>query len=631
MQEVNLRSGWENFLSNLSNVVNEGTDHQKMAAILTLGRICENLSGCKETNLSEKDAEFILFCILRGLDEDQKNHVIKEECLRGLINSVAFVDKLLYKDGVRDGLFNRVVKLMEDPNSELVRCSYQVVVELVKYVYESLGFYLPVISERSLKVLKDGVKKPSIAIIASEMWRSIAEAEQQRRKSDSSVNSIGHSKGYILEYYQKILPQVMLNLLSFNEQEPELGNNTIVGASQNTLIAFNEILGDECIGFTTEFIELMFKEDTVRNKTAGLIAYSCCIKSITKPQAFSMLMSSFQSIVLNLEDPRPLVRGATMRLLTDIAETQPDVLIHEKQINSYYNGFMRIIELGDMSMAIGIIGMFEKLAEGISYEEALRSSNFTNNMDLITLEIIKFSLKDRNSGDYNLAIDVAYKSLVPIILNCTDKNKLVPLLERFQEAVEIALRFSGDRRVMLVEGLLMCSGMVFQRCRLMKMALITDIPRKFFELAKQCMDNLKTVLSEALFLMGCVAGLMGTDFYTLVETYTSYCIEGIKNSKNNQTINSAFDSLALVSRDCTHLLTDKFIDINIVPLIFSRMEEVGVQAEEKIALFVNFGDFFIGNYGAMAPHIGDVMKKYEEGFSAVVEMLVEYRLLEPKG
>lgn len=174
---------------------------------------------------------------------------------------------------------------------------------------------------------------------------------------------------------------------------------------------------------------------------------------------------------------------------------------------------------------------------------------------------------------------------------------------------------------MLIEGLLMCSGVAFQKVRMLKITIGPDYPRRFFDLAKKSMDTLRSVLSEALYLMGCVACVMGPAFHTLYDTYLEYCLEGITNSKNSQVISAAFDSLAFVSRDSSKLVKDRDVEQKIVPLIFNRMEEAGVQPEEKIALFVDFGDLMIGNYAGVMPHIDGILKKYEEGFLAVVELM----------
>jgi hypothetical protein len=64
------------------------------------------------------------------------------------------------------------------------------------------------------------------------------------------------------------------------------------------------------------------------------MAYACCIRNISKPQAFNMLMNSFKSIVKNLEDEKPRVVEATIALLRDVAEYHHEVLISDELIKS---------------------------------------------------------------------------------------------------------------------------------------------------------------------------------------------------------------------------------------------------------------------------------------------------------
>jgi hypothetical protein len=236
------------------------------------------------------------------------------------------------------------------------------------------------------------------------------------------------------------------------------------------------------------------------------MAYACCIRNISKPQAFNMLMNSFKSIVKNLEDEKPRVVEATIALLRDVAEYHHEVLISDELIKSYYKGFLEMIEGTDLPIAAGVISIFEKLAEKLSFDEVHRIEHLPDFFEQLSITLLNLSTAERKSiQDYSLAIDSVFKTMVPLTTNCLDKNQILNLLPKFKTGIEFALETHGERRILLSEGLLMSSGIGIQKVKTFKMNVNQDLLLSLNHLAVRVMNTAKGILPEAIFCMSTVA------------------------------------------------------------------------------------------------------------------------------
>jgi hypothetical protein len=248
------------------------------------------------------------------------------------------------------------------------------------------------------------------------------------------------------------------------------------------------------------------KEQSEESKIVGLMAYACCIRNISKQKAFNMLLTSYQSIVKNLQDEKPRVVRATIALLTDVADYHHEVLISDRIIKSHYQGFLKMIEGSDLPIAVGVISIFRKLADNLSSDKVHKFKHLSDFFDQLSITLLNFSTAERKSIHYySLAIDSVFETIATLIVNCLDKNQILSLLTRLKQGIEFALETHGETRIPLLEGLLMSSGLAMQVINSRKMNVDKNLLLSLNQLAVRVMNTVNRILPDAIYCMSRVA------------------------------------------------------------------------------------------------------------------------------
>jgi hypothetical protein len=111
-------------------------------------------------------------------------------------------------------------------------------------------------------------------------------------------------------------------------------------------------------------------------------------------------------------------------------------------------------------------------------------------------------------------------------------------------------------------------------------------------------------------------------YFPHLDEFYRYCIEGLKNSKDVEVIASVLEHVTNLCRDCPHLINNSFIEVHILPHILARMEVPELTVDQKMNLFTNLQDLFLGQSEVMIRKFNEIIIKYHDAYHAILEMMV---------
>jgi hypothetical protein len=361
------------------------------------------------------------------------------------------------------------------------------------------------------------------------------------------------------------------------------------------------------------------KENTPKSKVAALTSYQCLIRHISKLNCMNLLSESFPHLIKLLEDPSEPVRISICKLLQALAEYQSEIMLTERILKPYLSGFIRMIQEADDLYVKHMSIMFEKLM--CRFEPNSQNQFFIDAQGDLAIALLNAAFKPPRTNDLSIC-ETTMGCLVQMVLSCFEMTAIREFYEKFFEAIEKALAFNNrDHRVMLIEGLFICLGMMNVTVNSKRYHVPKDWVSRTFAMAQATMQKERVILQEGLFLMGSVAIMLKADFGCFIDEYLAYAREAIMNSRNDPVIATAFESLGNVAKE-TGLIDDKVLANFFIPEILKRMSNKNVPLEDRISLFLVIGDIALSNINAVSDHLEGILCKYEEAFKAVVEMLV---------
>lgn len=162
--------------------------------------------------------------------------------------------------------------------------------DVCKNIYDHLAEYIKVIAELSVDVISNGADNCKIPAI--ELWNVIAQEESQRKKlhnDDGKSYSIKKTDHNIIKPLTDVLlPPILLNLQRVEEEDIEGNTLSVYGAASKCLISWFEVLGDNAIKITVDFIQAYILNNEWRDKVATLTAFGCLLAGISDIQGHNL-------------------------------------------------------------------------------------------------------------------------------------------------------------------------------------------------------------------------------------------------------------------------------------------------------------------------------------------------------
>ena len=162
---------WLDLIPSLLNLLNQG-DEAKMAALKTIGYICESVSP----QILSSHSNNILTAVAQGARKDESNDSVKLAAIEALSNSLSFCARNFDNADERNYIMQIVCESTLAVNVDVRVASFECLVRIVQMYYEKMQIYMQkALFNLSVGGMKD--EQESVALQAVEFWSTICEIE----------------------------------------------------------------------------------------------------------------------------------------------------------------------------------------------------------------------------------------------------------------------------------------------------------------------------------------------------------------------------------------------------------------------------------------------------------------------
>jgi hypothetical protein len=229
--------------------------------------------------LTENEIEKILSSICSCIGEDQPNEDIKLTGLKAFQFSHSYFSGVMQKDDIRTFVMDLIVKCTIRPgnSTDVAMLAWECLTDISTALYDHLANYLPVISKLSTDLINSATEDETCIIPAIEFWNSIAQEEASRKQSGScqkrcqsqnSAETQRPNRDYIPNYKTGLLQAILLSLRKVQNDDFGSNNLSVFSSAHKCLLSLFEVLGDNSIDLTTQFITAFIGNQSWQDKCA---------------------------------------------------------------------------------------------------------------------------------------------------------------------------------------------------------------------------------------------------------------------------------------------------------------------------------------------------------------------------
>lgn len=169
------RNQWPELLQALVHNVSNGTPHEKMSSLTTIGFICESPDQDLRASLVTH-SNTILTAVVQGARKEETNQDVRLAAITALGDSLEFVGNNFKHDGERNYIMQVICEATQADDSQIQQGAFGCLNRIMGLYYEHMRFYM----EKALFGLTIlGMKSTDedVAKLAVEFWSTVCEEE----------------------------------------------------------------------------------------------------------------------------------------------------------------------------------------------------------------------------------------------------------------------------------------------------------------------------------------------------------------------------------------------------------------------------------------------------------------------
>lgn len=267
------RSSWPALLPVLQKGAQEAHGVQRVAALDSIGYLCEEISNDGlEGKVSQDDTNSLLSAIVNNVGAAQVEYT--RPATNALYNMLTFVGENMETQGERDALVRCILHAAQQQDAQVRTRGMQCMARLAEIYYEHLQPYMKDLFETSLAGIKAADK--SVVNQALDMWCTIAEREEElvANKEEGNMNYIGAA-----------IPLLAPELQRLATEKPEFEEDMADSPSSLavTLVGLSTLLvGDRMIEHFMPFVNTSVQSEDWRTKDAGLQLFAALMEGTSE-------------------------------------------------------------------------------------------------------------------------------------------------------------------------------------------------------------------------------------------------------------------------------------------------------------------------------------------------------------
>lgn len=566
------------------------------------------MKGLNDPMMCEK----ILAGIIAGFNTPDAEVVLTS--IKALRDSLQFAGPLFEREDTVTFFVDKLMAISQLNNDEVQQGAFNCLSEGVRVWYERIGRLLTGIYEGTLKGIQS--RNPAIVVAATEVWNSIAREEISRKnQSNEEGKQLMNQRAYnglIMQAYNQLSPFILENLVKLDSDEGEEGGLSASDASFRCLCSFAELIGDQAFENYARLFASSLESTVPAGRVAGLYALQAALEGGTKKLILEYLYSKLDIFLRLLEDSSAKVKINTLRLLTRVAELHPELFFEPTVAVNYFPKFAAYIAAPPV-MSLEVSRILLALGDNLSILSNMGDSPFYNHIsNIINTLLQNIYREDLANSHHN--IDVSFKALNSYVssgLNPTMIQELLQLLlERFKQAVQLG----GQRGTQIQDGLLVS----IQYC-LLKYApekFNIEMGKEIFNIITTVWQNLKSVTTEGLFVIGALSYACGSSFIQFMAPFWEFLTFALNKLDEPELLKAGLSCLTDIPRNIGESFKD-YLD-QIVPYLLTLVENPVLSVDIKFSIFILFGDIALGVKSHFGKYLSKVLTVFDQAFDFII-------------
>jgi len=565
------RNQWPELLQALVHNVSNGTPHEKMSSLTTIGFICESPDQDLRASLVTH-SNTILTAVVQGARKEETNQDVRLAAITALGDSLEFVGNNFKHDGERNYIMQVICEATQADDSQIQQGAFGCLNRIMGLYYEHMRFYM----EKALFGLTIlGMKSTDedVAKLAVEFWSTVCEEEigieDDNAQVCTSLISAGDARSLIFAQVEdseqmrpfynfsrvatnEVVP-VLLGLLTKQDEDAADDEYNISRAAYQCLQLYAQAVGGSIIPPVIQFVEANLHSEDWHGRDAAVSAFGAIMDGPDEKLLEPIVKSGMQPLIGMMDDASVHVRDSTAYALGRITEACSDAIDASQHLDplvrSLFAGLMSNPKMA-ASCCWALMNLAERFAGDVGAAQNPLTPHFNNSVsNLLTLT---------SKMDAEAAVrTAAYEVLNTFVTNAASES--LPaiaslsgvIIQRLEETLPL------QQQVVSVEDRITLEDMQTSLCTVL-LAIISRLDK---EIAPQG-DRIMQVLLQMLTTVGAkssvpeasfatisgLANAMEADFVKYMEAFAPFLYNALGNQEEPSLCSMAIGLVSDITR-----------------------------------------------------------------------------------
>ncbi len=537
-----ITKNWPDLINSLTKNSFNPDINLKLAAIETLGFVCEELNV---KNIDSQTVDVIMNALIENLNNKENDIKVIKQCLKSLCFTVKIAEKNFSTEKEMNLIMNSIflIVLNYSNDDEILE---KIAIFFIEFLsvsnnYDYINDYFSKLMEFSFHLIKEKFNSnQKLSLLGMEILCTIGDEELKREPNENliliqSINGIqiDKTKKISKKYFNKIYNQLQNMITTFvsvpNEEEDEwnLSKGCLYILSVLVRVADKENVEN--------FFELLSKQIKQCNneidhcKCWYLLA--SCLNTQYKNNIYNIIKDNYNTIfndICNLNNIK--IQKSGTFLLNKITKYFPKIF-GDSKLSIIFSSCISGIKSKDAFVVSNICRIIQNLIKIYGDKETNKSSNLISQyFENLVLSLFVPAENELKNENINLALTRLITIGCLIEYSSHDKQeKIKEILIKILQEIEIISKnnnFNKEKVYQLEEYYYTLLRIIFKKY---KSRIDNDLGKNIWILTKNLFTERKSVFEEANLALGALALNMNENFAEIFKEYYDFIEFSIKS------------------------------------------------------------------------------------------------------
>mmetsp|Transcript_85121 Transcript_85121/g.150554 ORF Transcript_85121/g.150554 Transcript_85121/m.150554 type:complete len:857 (-) Transcript_85121:127-2697(-) len=603
---------WAGLVPLLLQHVTNNDARARQIALVCLGYLCEDLVLIQEdgSQIQDEIANNILTAVVQGM-RDADNST-KLEATRAFYHAVVLAQKNFRSENERNFIMTVVKEVCEAQVPEVQIAAFECLVQIATEYYDFLMPYMNTIGPLTWNTIKSSPEK--VAIPAMEFWSTVCDEELFLMELVAAGQAQGRAPHNLIQQALQFLIPLLTETLTKQQSEDDDDTWNLAMAAGTCLGLVAQVVGDACVDIVLTFVQANFQHPDWKYREAAMLAYGSIMEGPTSEKMRPMLQSSFNPLVMALQDQSVAVRDTIAWTLGRIAQFHPTI-VPVKQLTPLLCEKLRDVPRVSANICWNVQVLAEAQTDAVGagqFPDTAALSEFFTALATALLEVVA-----RPDADERQLRMAGYNAL-SVLVSKAGNDCLPHMSALTQEMLKhLNLSFKNVDRECELQGFI-CGVLTALVSRLR--GEVAPVADKVMEEAlkvitayQQVRGGAQVLQEEALLLIAALANAVGAQFERFMPHFAPHLSAGLQNYDEVQV---CLMTTGIVG-DLCRALEGKIMTYcdTILNILYNNLQNTAVDRKIKAAIMTCFGDLALAIGGEFEKYLVPVVQMLREASS----------------